>query len=81
MTGRVTTRTAEEVCVSRDPRLAVSDCVRVEDVADAADLDGLEVGACASITTEVESTGAEARVEPADEAACAAGDLGDGNDD
>ena len=80
VTGRVTTSSDSEVCVSRDPRLAVSDCVDVADLADARDQGAIDVGACASITIDESSTGGEASVQAVDEAACAAGDLGDGDD-
>jgi hypothetical protein len=68
ITGRVMSVTPDRYCVS-DDRGASQTC---EEVRDPARLEGVEVGAC------VESTPAE--VEVVDDAACAAGDVGDGGD-
>lgn len=71
VTGRVTSLTAERYCVSPD-RGATRTCV---DVPDPAAVEGVDVGECVETTADLTSEGS--RVEVVDEAACAAGDLGD----
>ena len=72
VTGRVMARTDERYCVSPD-RGETQTCV---DVPDPAAIEGVEVGSCVETTADLTSEGS--RVEVVDEAACAAGDLGDG---
>jgi hypothetical protein len=71
ITGRVMSRKDARYCVS-DDRGATQTCV---DVDDPRAIDGVDVGECVETTTDLTSEGS--RVEVVDEAACAAGDLGD----
>ena len=71
VTGRVMSLTAERYCVSPD-RGETETCV---DVPDPAAVQGVDVGECVETTADLTSEGS--RVEVVDEAACAAGDLGD----
>ena len=71
ITGRVMSRTDARYCVS-DDRGATETCV---DVDDPRAIEGVDVGECVETTTDL--TSEDSRVEVVDEAACAAGDLGD----
>jgi hypothetical protein len=72
ITGRVMSRTDARYCVSAD-RGETQTCV---DVDDPRAIEGIDVGECVETTADLTSEGG--RVEVVDEAACAAGDLGDG---
>ena len=73
ITGRVVSLDADlsHYCVSPD-RGATKTCV---DVPDPRAVQGVDVGEC--VTTSPDLTSKDAKVEVVDEAACAAGDLGD----
>jgi hypothetical protein len=77
VTGRVVSLDADlsRYCVSPD-RGVTETCV---DVPDPEAVEGVDVGEC--VTTSRDLTLAGAKVEVVDEAACAAGDLGDAGDD
>lgn len=71
VTGRVMSRTDDRYCVSAD-RGQTETCV---DVPTPAAIEGVDVGECVETTRDLTSEGS--RVEVVDEAACAAGDVGD----
>lgn len=71
ITGRVMSRTDARYCVS-DDRGATQTCVEVDDPRA---IEGVDVGECVETTADLTREGS--RVEVVDEAACAAGDLGD----
>jgi hypothetical protein len=73
VTGRVVSITADRYCVSPD-RGETRTCV---DVPDARAIEGIDVGECVETTRDLTSEGSRVAVVP--EAACAAGDLGDGS--
>lgn len=74
ITGRVMSRTDARYCVSAD-RGETETCV---DVDDPRAIEGVDVGECVETTADLGIGGG--RVEVVDEAACAAGDLGDNSD-
>jgi hypothetical protein len=77
VTGRVVSLAADasRYCVSPD-RGETQTCV---DVPDPKAVEGVDVGEC--VTTSRDLTAAGSKIEVVDEAACAAGDLGEDADD
>ena len=71
ITGRVMSLREDRYCVTAD-RGETQTCV---DVPDPKAVEGVDVGECVETTRDLTSEGA--RVQVVDEAACAAGDLGD----
>jgi len=71
VTGRVMSLTDDRYCVSAD-RGETETCVEVPEPTA---VEGIDVGECVETTRDLTSPGS--RVEVVDDAACAAGDLGD----